>query len=130
MEFSCFIGKSLMREFIRNFILFFFADSDWPLYLGLTVITVVCIALGAALIRTARRGRHIPPYNMARTGKLLHFFFLKDFNEYNIQSFKKKSKINCLKILEVLLLTNAIFPEYQLNYLYILPAYVVEKPLK
>ncbi|CAD7076930.1 unnamed protein product [Hermetia illucens] len=42
-------------------------DSDWPLYLGLTVITVVCIALGAALIRTARRGRHIPPYNMART---------------------------------------------------------------
>lgn len=51
-----------------------FTGSDWALYIGLTVVGAVCVALGAALARGARKGRRLPPYSMARTGKLLSFY--------------------------------------------------------
>lgn len=42
--------------------------SDWPLYIGLTVVGAICVALGAGLARGARK-RSLPPYSIARTGK-------------------------------------------------------------
>lgn len=47
-----------------------FSGSDWALYIGLTVVGAICVALGAGLARGARKGRRLPPYSIARTGKL------------------------------------------------------------
>lgn len=48
----------------------FFPGSDWPLYIGLAVVGAICVALGAGLARGARKGRRLPPYSIARTGKI------------------------------------------------------------
>lgn len=47
----------------------FVTGSDWPLYIGLAVVGAICVALGAGLARGARKGRRLPPYSIARTGK-------------------------------------------------------------
>lgn len=48
---------------------FIVTGSDWPLYIGLAVVGAICVALGAGLARGARKGRRLPPYSIARTGK-------------------------------------------------------------
>lgn len=57
------------------FLLVVVTGSDWPLYIGLAVVGAICVALGAGLARGARKGRRLPPYSIARTGK--HKFILK-----------------------------------------------------
>lgn len=65
---------SILIRFFFSFI-YFVAGSDWPLYIGLAVVGAICVALGAGLARGARKGRRLPPYSIARTGKRcsLHF---------------------------------------------------------
>lgn len=45
------------------------ATSEWPIYVGLAVVAVACVALGAILMRGSRKSRRLPPYSMARTGE-------------------------------------------------------------
>lgn len=33
------------------------------------MVGAICVALGAGLARGARKGRRLPPYSIARTGK-------------------------------------------------------------
>lgn len=59
-----------IRFFTTHFLFaFIVTGSDWPLYIGLAVVGAICVALGAGLARGARKGRRLPPYSIARTGK-------------------------------------------------------------
>lgn len=60
--------KQIITKSYRIFLLLF-SGSDWALYIGLTVVGAICVALGAGLARGARKGRRLPPYSIARTGK-------------------------------------------------------------
>lgn len=60
----------------KNVFVFFSAGSEWPIYVGLAVVAVACVALGAILMRGSRKSRRLPPYSMARTGEFefgVHF---------------------------------------------------------
>lgn len=59
-----------ISKLIHNFFFFLiFAGAEWPLYLGLAIVAAICVALGAALARGARKNRRLPPYSIARAGK-------------------------------------------------------------
>lgn len=70
---------SILIRFFFSFI-YFVAGSDWPLYIGLAVVGAICVALGAGLARGARKGRRLPPYSIARTGKRLFTTFQSTSN--------------------------------------------------
>lgn len=68
---ECFVD-----QYKNNMFAFFTAGSEWPIYVGLAVVAVACVALGAILMRGSRKSRRLPPYSMARTGEFefgVHF---------------------------------------------------------
>ncbi|XP_021701483.1 netrin receptor unc-5 [Aedes aegypti] len=48
--------------------------SNWTIYVGLALTAAVCIAIGAGLMRLARRKKTIPAYNLARSEMPSEYF--------------------------------------------------------
>ncbi|XP_055548298.1 netrin receptor unc-5-like [Wyeomyia smithii] len=48
--------------------------SNWTIYAGLALTAAVCIAIGAGLMRIARRKKTIPAYNLARSEMPSEYF--------------------------------------------------------
>lgn len=66
--------------FFSSFVLIYTHNTgaDWALYIGLTVVGAICVALGAGLARGARKGRRLPPYSIARTGECYIYTMKRD----------------------------------------------------